>query len=251
MRWTNPKPHLITRPATVSVSGSIEPSMTYCGHCQPPGNGIGSLVFLRFCFVITPPHIQARGSLRSSSCLVGSPGFLWIFSWAGSGTLSQGTYRTGWLSIRLDLRWHLRMLVRGCWLLQVDGRSGITSMFGRPLFRSASWSYLRDLGVRGRHKLHNKWSSVVYQVLKAPSGSSDSSDDGPAGMIPVQAQPDTGSSVPTWRSFPLVVSPAPLGCLCVEQVGPPPVNILTFIIFPSLLAFRDNGELQLQPAQPL
>ena len=30
--------------------------------------------------------------------------------------------------------------------------------------------YLRDLGVRGRHKLHNKWSPVLYQVLKAPSG---------------------------------------------------------------------------------
>uniref|UniRef100_A0A8C5BVU7 Gypsy retrotransposon integrase-like protein 1 n=1 Tax=Gadus morhua TaxID=8049 RepID=A0A8C5BVU7_GADMO len=31
--------------------------------------------------------------------------------------------------------------------------------------------YLRDLGVRGRHKLHDKWSPVLYQVLKAPSGS--------------------------------------------------------------------------------
>lgn len=30
--------------------------------------------------------------------------------------------------------------------------------------------YCRDLGVRGRHKLHDKWSSVLYQVLKAPSG---------------------------------------------------------------------------------
>lgn len=30
--------------------------------------------------------------------------------------------------------------------------------------------YLRDLGVRGRHKLHDKWSSVIYQVLRAPSG---------------------------------------------------------------------------------
>ncbi|XP_027133599.1 uncharacterized protein LOC109140921 [Larimichthys crocea] len=30
--------------------------------------------------------------------------------------------------------------------------------------------YLRDLGVRGRHKLHDKWSSILYQVLKAPPG---------------------------------------------------------------------------------
>lgn len=30
--------------------------------------------------------------------------------------------------------------------------------------------YLRDLGVRGRHKLHDKWSSVIYQVLRAPLG---------------------------------------------------------------------------------
>nr|XP_046254367.1 uncharacterized protein LOC124064187 [Scatophagus argus] len=30
--------------------------------------------------------------------------------------------------------------------------------------------YLRDFGVRGRHKLHDKWSPVIYQVLKAPSG---------------------------------------------------------------------------------
>lgn len=30
--------------------------------------------------------------------------------------------------------------------------------------------YLRDFGVRGRHKLHDKWSPVLYQVLKAPVG---------------------------------------------------------------------------------
>lgn len=30
--------------------------------------------------------------------------------------------------------------------------------------------YLRGRGVRGRHKLHAKWSSVIYQVLKVPSG---------------------------------------------------------------------------------
>ncbi|KAL1262258.1 hypothetical protein QQF64_007523 [Cirrhinus molitorella] len=28
--------------------------------------------------------------------------------------------------------------------------------------------YLRDFGVRGRHKLHDLWSSTVYQVVKAP-----------------------------------------------------------------------------------
>ncbi len=28
--------------------------------------------------------------------------------------------------------------------------------------------YLRDYGVRGRHKLHDLWSSTVYQVVKAP-----------------------------------------------------------------------------------
>lgn len=28
--------------------------------------------------------------------------------------------------------------------------------------------YLRDCSVRGRHKIHDLWSSVVYQILKAP-----------------------------------------------------------------------------------
>lgn len=28
--------------------------------------------------------------------------------------------------------------------------------------------YLRDVGVRGRHKIHDVWSSVLYRVLKAP-----------------------------------------------------------------------------------
>lgn len=28
--------------------------------------------------------------------------------------------------------------------------------------------YLRDFGVRGRHKIHDLWSSTVYQVVKAP-----------------------------------------------------------------------------------
>lgn len=30
--------------------------------------------------------------------------------------------------------------------------------------------YMRDNSVRGRHKIHNIWSSVVYQVLRAPHG---------------------------------------------------------------------------------
>lgn len=28
--------------------------------------------------------------------------------------------------------------------------------------------YLRNVGVKGRHKIQDLWSSVVYQVLKAP-----------------------------------------------------------------------------------
>lgn len=30
--------------------------------------------------------------------------------------------------------------------------------------------YLRDHSVRGRHKLQDLWSSVVYQVVRAPQG---------------------------------------------------------------------------------
>lgn len=30
--------------------------------------------------------------------------------------------------------------------------------------------YVRDHGARGRHKIHDIWSSVVHQILKAPLG---------------------------------------------------------------------------------
>lgn len=30
--------------------------------------------------------------------------------------------------------------------------------------------YLRDHGVRGRHKIQNHWSSTVYKVVRAPRG---------------------------------------------------------------------------------
>lgn len=35
--------------------------------------------------------------------------------------------------------------------------------------REGQLVYLRDYGVRGRHKIHDLWSSTVYQVVKAPS----------------------------------------------------------------------------------
>ncbi len=38
---------------------------------------------------------------------------------------------------------------------------------GAPL-KEGQLVYLRDHSVRGRHKIHDLWSSVVYQILKAP-----------------------------------------------------------------------------------
>lgn len=39
------------------------------------------------------------------------------------------------------------------------------------------WVYLRDHSIRGRHKIQDIWSSIIYQVLRAPSG------DGPVYTI--------------------------------------------------------------------
>ncbi|KAL7870478.1 hypothetical protein SRHO_G00079750 [Serrasalmus rhombeus] len=34
--------------------------------------------------------------------------------------------------------------------------------------REGQLVYLRDFGIRGRHKIHDRWSSVIYQVVKPP-----------------------------------------------------------------------------------
>lgn len=62
------------------------------------------------------------------------------------------------------------MLARGCWLQQVIGKNGMINGFRENPLQVGQLVYHWDLGVRGRHKLHDKWSPVLYQVLKAPVG---------------------------------------------------------------------------------
>lgn len=83
---------------------------------------------------------------------------------------SQEVCGTGWPSIKARLKVALEN-ARERLLAAANRRKERHDRSVREVpLRVGQRVYLRDLGMRGRHKLHDKWSSIVYQVLKAPSG---------------------------------------------------------------------------------
>ena len=161
-------PRTIQR-AMGSASGLIEPSIICCALSQLPGNGIGSPVCRKCCSHTTPPLIRVQESHLFTLMFGREPRLPIDFLLGRVQDPVRGEVQD-WV---VEHQARLNVAFEGA-------RERLLTAAGRRKERHdqrvrevplsvGQLVYVRDLGVRGRHKIQDVWSPVVHQVLTAPA----------------------------------------------------------------------------------